>query len=178
MSIQRTIRSGVIPYTVQNDTIHFLFGRDKKSGDLCDFGGGRKKDESSHDAAIREFKEESNCIFGDYKRSDLSDAVGLLCRRRKNMIFFLPVGTQWLESAPGAFEARNRQYPNKEIAQVKWIDESLYTSLIYEKNNNGFQSERIWEKLRFFLFKHSNDRNRFFSTLKDKFETGMTRNTI
>jgi 8-oxo-dGTP pyrophosphatase MutT (NUDIX family) len=168
MSIQRTIRAGVIPYTMHKGQLHFLFGQDKRSNDLCDFGGGRKKGETSHDAALREFKEETNGLFGEGKQVTLDKAKGLVCRHRKNMIFFLPVDPYWIHTASDEFDTRNQQTPNKEISGVVWVDEDLYRNLVYERvaDNNPI----IWEKLRSFLYKYSNDEKRFLNTLKRKFD--------
>ena len=128
----RCNRAGVIPYTIYNGRIFFLFGIHFNSSDICDFGGGRKKDETSKDTAIREFKEETNSLFGDiYQYSMFRRTTSILCRRRQNMIFFLPVDKRWLYQAPVEFKSRNEDRPNKEILKVVWVDQDKYKSLIY-----------------------------------------------
>ena len=60
-------RAGVIPYTFVNNQIMFCFGVDIPSGDLTDFGGGRRRNESILTCANREFMEESLGVFGNYR---------------------------------------------------------------------------------------------------------------
>ena len=62
-----TRRAAVMPYTFDKDNrLLFLVGKDKNSGDITDFGGGRKKYEYSLNAAIREFNEETSGVFSPY----------------------------------------------------------------------------------------------------------------
>ena len=59
---KKTIRAGVIPYTLTNENLYFLFGVDEASNDFTDFGGGVKTDEDCIEGAIREFKEETRVV--------------------------------------------------------------------------------------------------------------------
>lgn len=72
LSHLKPARASAVPYVVkktrsrrgiEHTTVHFLFGIDRKSGDLTDFGGGVRKNENALIAALREFKEETNGIF-------------------------------------------------------------------------------------------------------------------
>ena len=67
----KTLRSGVIPYTIWNDELHFLFARHAATGELGDFGGGTKKYETALVAALREFKEESAQRAGQFLPIDI-----------------------------------------------------------------------------------------------------------
>ena len=64
----KSTRASVLPYVIKNDgnqrKIYFLFGIDRETGDITDLGGGVKRDEFSLEAGLREFREESDEIFG------------------------------------------------------------------------------------------------------------------
>ncbi len=58
--------AGVIPFAVHNKRVYFLFQKvfkGRKSGYLCDFGGGVNEGESYQQAAAREFIEETETMF-------------------------------------------------------------------------------------------------------------------
>lgn len=168
MESNYTIRAGVIPYTVHNDRLYFLFGRDYKTGEICDFGGGRKKNETSKDTAIREFKEETNGIFSKlYSDTCFDRAVKVVCKlpRPKNMIFFLPVKPKWINIAKSEF-MQNNKHPNKEITTLVWIDEYQYERLVYKRTSKL----KIWEKLRYFLWYYTRNKTTFFAKLKQRFD--------
>jgi hypothetical protein len=57
-------RCGIVYCTMINDTVHFCFGVDTKTGDIADFGGGGKESENAVHVAIREGGEESREVFG------------------------------------------------------------------------------------------------------------------
>lgn len=55
----KTRRAGIILYRDIGEDVIFCFGLDSKFHDLTDFSGGVKKGESSVEAAVREFNEET-----------------------------------------------------------------------------------------------------------------------
>ncbi len=58
--------AGVIPFSVCNQDVYFLFQRTftgRKIGYLIDFGGGLGVDENYQEAAIREFVEETETLY-------------------------------------------------------------------------------------------------------------------
>ncbi len=58
--------AGVIPFTVSNDEVRFLFQNTfsgRKVGYLIDFGGGLGPDEDYRETAIREFIEETETMY-------------------------------------------------------------------------------------------------------------------
>ena len=70
--------AGVIPFTVIDDEVYFLFQKTftgRKVGYLIDFGGGLGEGEEYRETAVREFVEEtetmyfSNDVPGPYPRS-------------------------------------------------------------------------------------------------------------
>lgn len=83
------IRAGVIFYTLIDNQLHFCFGRDNKSSDLTDFGGGRKKSESVSLCALREAFEESRKVFGVINEQQIGQCP---CLTNNDMaIIFIPV---------------------------------------------------------------------------------------
>ncbi|MGD8911549.1 MAG: NUDIX domain-containing protein [Candidatus Thiodiazotropha sp.] len=58
--------AGVIPFTVYNRNVHFLFQKTfsgRKTGYLIDFGGGLGEGEGYRQAAVREFVEETETMY-------------------------------------------------------------------------------------------------------------------
>lgn len=70
------IRSGVIPYINTERGRLYCLGIDQVWGDMTDFGGGVKRYENPIEAGIREFKEESLCIF-DLKNNWKTDTTAI-----------------------------------------------------------------------------------------------------
>ena len=56
--------AGVLPIAFHNGKVYMLIGKENHSGGWSDFGGGREKDESLYETAIREGVEELNGFFG------------------------------------------------------------------------------------------------------------------
>lgn len=68
-AIENCKSAGVIPYSIQNGTVRFLFQKAidpqrKKDSGLNDFGGKKvNSSESTAETAAREFSEETSCLF-------------------------------------------------------------------------------------------------------------------
>jgi ADP-ribose pyrophosphatase YjhB (NUDIX family) len=68
----RPARAGIIFYTEYQGRILYCFGKDTKTGELTDFGGGVKyksRGEDAVDGALREFQEETLGIFVNIEKS-------------------------------------------------------------------------------------------------------------
>jgi hypothetical protein len=65
--------AGLIPVSIHNGNILFLFGEEASEKKWSDFGGGSKHNESKLDTAIREGYEETNGFFGT--KSELKKIV-------------------------------------------------------------------------------------------------------
>ena len=62
--------AGILPTTIHNNKIYFLFGKENKYADTpgwCDFGGGTENKETFMKTAIREGIEESTGFLGSEK---------------------------------------------------------------------------------------------------------------
>ena len=145
LAVIKTIRAAVVPYTVKKDAdgiphIFFMFAIDKKTGDITDFGGGVKKYESSLVAGLREFREESNEIFGDlYDINDMYLSFALVGKRRS--VLFVPVHEKWFDVAPKIFERKrrlsnkkNRKSSHDEVSKVFWMGEDKFLKIISGKD--------------------------------------------
>lgn len=86
-------RAGIIVYTYQTPggvsprastrgsdselELKFVMGLDTEHKDLTDLGGRVKKGETAIEAAIREFQEESQWVFGYLRRADIRNCIAL-----------------------------------------------------------------------------------------------------
>ena len=158
-SFLRTVRQkrcGIIPYTVHDGSVFFLFARDRESGDVCDFGGSVARGETTLAGGMREFEEESLGIFGR-----LYDGVAVLDRDvclvgYEAALVFHPVADVWLACAAPAFakeaarqtaapaeDERTRRARN-EVSDVAWNSEHEFEQLLA-------RGSKLWHRLGFFL---------------------------
>jgi hypothetical protein len=156
----KTVRSGVIPFTFFNDHFRFCLAKDRKTGELGDFGGGVKKGEDSITGGIRELEEESNGIFCDI---DIDYAIGnglpLLDDNRRKMAIFLV----YVEP-PMISQSRVNFKPSDEISDIVWVTEEELYVLIYNRDcNKGV----MWKKISSFLKVACGPKKRFTDYLQD-----------
>ena len=151
----KTVRAAVIPYIViiddqGNKILHYLLARDQSSGDITDFGGGVKQNEVALTASMREFKEESDEIFGNLydKINDSATNVALLDRNMS--VLFIPLPGEWYNIAPEKFNQRKlksmneRKKSHNEVSEVLWFNENEFRQLISMNN------PRMWSRVRRF----------------------------
>lgn len=153
--------SGVIPYTIIEGKVKFLFAKDKKYKEYCDFGGGPHKGENGLMAGIREFKEESNEIFDNHYYDPYAELYQKTpaifdkpkCEifknendRWKNLeskgstaIIFVPLDRKWYFLAKSHFSKKS----NKEVEDVRWISQEDICN-----------EESIWSDIRKILEQH------------------------
>ena len=162
----KTVRAGVIPYSIINNSLYFLLGVDTKTGELTDFGGGVKYNESSIDGAMREFEEETyRCLARKHYdvRSDELQQSKILSDKEKMTIIFMKIDPEWFNKASDNF-FHNKQYSNlryHEISKIIWVHENKFRKLI-----NGYNDKNImWSKIQNFLCKNNNDA--FYENLKN-----------
>lgn len=154
----KTARAAVVPYIVRVDTrgnkkLHFLLARDQDSGDITDLGGGVKQNEYALLAALREFREESDEIFGSlyYNINNLATNVALLGERMS--VIFIPLPDIWYDIAPEKFSAKRLSQPRSkkrshdEVSELLWIDEDEFRRLISPRNR------KMWVRVRKFYQK-------------------------
>jgi 8-oxo-dGTP pyrophosphatase MutT (NUDIX family) len=137
-------RAGVIPYVCFDEKLYFILAQDRRTLDLCDFGGGCKKDENALQTAIREFKEESNGIFKEYYNEEKFDNTYALMNKKMTIIF-LPISKEWLEIARRRFLISF----NPEVIDITCIDETTFRNIIYKSEFDT--RKRVWIRIQNFF---------------------------
>lgn len=173
-------RAGVIPYTYYKNKLYFLCGIDNKTRDLCDFGGGFKKNENVFITAIRELNEESCEILGRVvSPNNLINSIALYYK--KNVLFFLYIPDTWLNDAErlfyySKFKLRGIKKYN-ELIGIKWVNEDDFMDIIYNNNNRCFWSKIKktisnsinWDKLKIALLLDTRLNYNFYNDINNKF---------
>ncbi len=160
----KTSRAGVIPYVIINNSIYFLLGVDNRTKELTDFGGGVKASENSIEGAIREFREETNSIFGKkmYSEGAFSDCI-TVSDCVKMTILFKKIDKKWIANASRKFYFRTKYTQGlryQEIDKLLWIHEMDFRTMVRHNNLNFI----LWEKIRRFLKMYNN--NSFYDILR------------
>jgi hypothetical protein len=146
----KTVRAGVVPYTIIDGITYFLLARDRLTKELGDFGGGVKKFEYSLMAGLREWHEESRGIFSEVCRSanDIATAIAVI-DKRKMAVIFVPLKKEWKDEAQKLFEAKSEAAGKKrsnEVSSLVWVDESRFRNLI--DGETVEDQEVMWKKIR------------------------------
>lgn len=155
-AIKNIPRAGVLFYTFIQGELHVCFGKDAKSGDLTDFGGGKRAGESPVKCAIREGNEESRYAFSNLK---IDQIQGFYCLYSSNMlIIFIPVAspdTRDIRELTGT-NFKEKQFLSKtqlkakafnEVSDIVWLDEAKLTNLFSER-----PTIQLFAKVRRFIY--------------------------
>jgi hypothetical protein len=122
-------RAAVVPFTIKEGDLYFCFGKDTKTSDITDAGGGRKRNETLIQTGFREWEEEFRAIFGKEHRSfnDSCMLVSALSEKRRKCAIFYPVLPCEIREAPKRFkesvikdEFSNKAY--KELSDIIWVN--------------------------------------------------------
>jgi hypothetical protein len=86
--------AGIVPYVKINETVFYLLGKEKSNGKWSGFIGNYKLDDLSiYNTAIREFNEETCCIYKDYLVSIYNLLIKtepiIVKNKNKNIYIFL-----------------------------------------------------------------------------------------
>lgn len=156
LSTIRTLRAGVLPYTVVRnsqgqDEVWYLIARDRKSIDWSDFGGGVKKYEYSLDAGFREFNEESRSVLGSVCKSPnaLSSSAALVNKGISSVIMY-PVDPNRLTDVSDMYSQyewgpRGKQY--NETDCIQWVSEHTFWALVHGQK---YEYSKMWSVCRKF----------------------------
>ena len=164
----KSVRASVLPYIIKNNgnqrKIYFLLGIDRETGDITDLGGGVKRDEFSLEAGLREFREESDEIFGtiydhpnDYMRN-IALSSSDMC------VLFVPLAVEWYDEVIPLFEKRKtdpfptdgngKKKSHCEIERLVWIDEDSFIEMIRSRSGScqlpDISNHQIWTRLQKF----------------------------
>jgi len=157
----KTSRAGVIPYVIFKNKLYFLLGVDFRSGELTDFGGGVKYDETALEGAFREFEEETHNIFSrDEYDIELIKNETVISDKKYMTIVFLPIKTKWYFTAISKYFSIMKQSSYNEIFTMKWIKEDDFKKKLYDDDKT------IWCKVRNFLGDFCKQ-DEFYETLKE-----------
>lgn len=132
-TIRNIPRAGVIFYTLINDELHLCFGRDRVTGELTDFGGGKQINENPINCAIREGNEESRYAFSKISVQQVQYFSCLYSS--KMLIIFVPVvssndmdirmitANNFNERKfLNYYQRKDRRY--NEISEIVWLNET------------------------------------------------------
>ena len=122
-------RGGIIPYTIYEDEVYFGLGVDTQTGDMTDFGGGirYKKDGDAVTGSLREFMEESLCVFGSYESDSVSNNI--VVYNDTIMIVFIHFELN-MEKINRIFDSRVKNSNFAEISSLIWLPKSIFISTI------------------------------------------------
>lgn len=116
-------RAGVIPYISTEGGLIFAFGKDTEYRELTDFGGGvsYKRDKNAVNGALREFREESLCVFGDTKPKDVANSFVIY--NSDLMILFYKVDVVPVEKN-AEFHEKLKKEEEPEVCDIVWLGEN------------------------------------------------------
>lgn len=135
----RSTRAGCILYNLQNDMFYFYLGVDAKSGNLTDFGGGVKKNETVIEGALRELYQETNYLI-KLEEDDIKDYY--IAYNSFISIIFIHVNFEYDKFKQKFLEKKNN---NSELSDIKML---TYVEF-YDKIFNRYSA--IYTVVRLFL---------------------------
>ena len=144
MESDNPIRCGVIIYTHFNNKTYFCLGVDSAFGDLTDFGGGVKQNETIIEGGLRELEEESHNVFGKIYPEEVSDCMAFYTNNM--MIVFIKRNVKINETKKNF---KNIVTDNSEVSDIYWIEKEDFISSISGKGR------RIYSRVRKILYKVS-----------------------
>lgn len=147
-------RGGVIVYTIYENNLYFGLGIDEKTSDISDFGGGirYKWDETAVNGSLREFMEESLCVFGAYDADMIKKNVVLYSMCMMIVFLHLQVDTKRISEL---FNDRVKTNRNTEMSGMIWLTKDQFLNLIKFGTitlNNG-TTHQLYYRVRKLLFK-------------------------
>jgi len=122
-------RAGAIIYTHDKVTgeTYFCFGVDTQSGNLTDFGGGVKKEETIVEGGLRELEEESQGIFGHLDPEDVGKMVSFHCYNMAIIFIAMKVNREGIRQE---FKSKVKNSPFPEVCDIVWLSkEELLESI-------------------------------------------------
>jgi len=151
----KSIRSSIIPFTIVNNSIWFLVGVDKNTGEITDLGGGVKKNENNLIAGYREFNEETKGIFGCISDINLNKTVALIDYKYKKVneektyqmsTLFIPIDNSYTINTKNFSTIIASEKHKNEIEELLWIKDSEFEQLLQNKHLKYV----LWQRIRSF----------------------------
>ena len=144
IELENPVRCGAIIYTQYKGKTYFWLGVDSSYGDLTDFSGGIKKDETPIQGGLRELKEESQNVFGDIDEKDIQDCTTFYT---KNMMIIFIERNVDMEKVKFKFQEKIFGKTNVEVSNICWVEKEDFLNSI-----NG-KGKRIYSRVRKILSK-------------------------
>lgn len=153
MTIDGPIRSGAIIYTHSEGKTYFCLGQDSIYGDLTDFSGGKKQNETVIEAGLRELEEESLGIFGKLTVSDVRESMGFYS---SNMLIMFIRKDVNMEKTKKEFSEKLQKKISKntggisegvEVNDIVWLESKEFLDVL-----NG-KGRRVYSRVRRILSK-------------------------
>ncbi len=113
------VRAGGIIYTHHHGKTYFCLGIDTQSGNLTDFGGGVKKEETIVEGGLRELEEESQGVFGTLIPDDVKNTTTYHSYNMAIMFIPMEVDPQVISDE---FERKIVGKINPEVCGIVWLD--------------------------------------------------------
>jgi len=133
------VRAGCIVYTKHNEETLFCLGEDATFGDLTDFGGGVKKNETVIEGGLRELFEESQGVFGNLEPVQAEEAPAVYSSDLA--IIFIPMMVD-IDMILKEFNNKIAFEKNMEVRNIAWLSKE---ELIDSINGRG---KRIYARVR------------------------------
>lgn len=133
MTMETPSRSGVIIYTHFKGKTYFCLGIDSNFGDLTDFGGGMKKNETFINCGLRELEEESKGVFGEIKEEEIQSNMGVYSKNM--MIMFIYRNVDMMKTKKD-FKSNN------EVSNIEWIETKDFIDIISGKGKRMYSRVR------------------------------------
>ena len=144
MDADGPIRSGAIIYTHFQGKTYFALGQDSVYGDLTDFSGGKKQNETIIEGGLRELEEESLGVFGKMGVTDVKESSGFYSNNMLIMFIHLNVNMQDIVKE---FNTRLVNKTNVEVNGIIWLEKRDFIDTI-----NG-KGRRLYSRVRRVLSK-------------------------
>lgn len=128
-------RAGAIIYTKYNNNTYFCLGVDTESGNLTDFGGGVKKEETIIEGGLRELEEESLGIFGHIEPSDIENAVTFHCHNMA--IIFINLNINPRDSVK-MFNTNIEDKTELEVCDISWLNTEEFLESIHGRGKKMY----------------------------------------
>jgi hypothetical protein len=151
MTADGPIRSGAIIYTHYCGKTYFCVGQDSIYGDLTDFSGGKKQNETVIEAGLRELEEESLGVFGKITTSDVRESMGFYCTNM--LIMFIRRDVDIAKTKKEFAESLQKKLAKTspgdsiEVNDIVWLETKEFVDIL-----NG-KGRRIYSRVKRILSK-------------------------
>ena len=139
MEMENPVRSGVIIYTHSKGKTYFCLGVDSSFGDLTDFGGGMKKNETVVECGLRELEEESQGVFGKILETDVANNLAVYSKNMMIMFVYKNVDMQ---------KTKTDFSGSDEVSTIEWFETKDFTDIISGKGKRMYSRvKRVLQKV-------------------------------